>query len=564
MVVCPACRASYPDAVSECPADGSALLPSEAFADADVPLEPGAMVGEYRVDRKLGAGSFGAVYAGEQPLIGKRVAVKVLHRKLSSDPEAVSRFIAEARAVNRIRRRNLIDIFSFGLLPNRQHYFVMELLDGLTLGELLDREGRLSVARALPILRGIADGLDAAHAAQVTHRDLKPDNVFLAVEKDGGYFPKLLDFGVAKLLSEDMAHKTATGAAIGTPRDMSPEQCRGKKVDHRSDIYALGVVIHEMLTGECPFEGSSVVDLLFQHTTDPPPPMSKMCPELPPELDAPVLEMLAKRPGARPSSAGQAVAALAERARSLGLDVEEAPATPAPDALARGAPGLAWNPLSGATIRKDRADAAPPGAPGPHAATAAVRKAAGAEEEAEDDKGEEEALASRTLEVPRSPAGGALIAAPPTAEVRSASDQAAAAPPDVAVGRSAAGADLRPGAPRAVRSSALWALAAVGAAVAALAVFALLRGDPAPAPDASAAPELVPAPGANTGEASSPSILPDRVQDRLPLALTTTAAATPPAPPPATATAKQPRKPAHNTDLERPAELDKPAPKRAP
>ena len=122
--------------------------------------------------------------------------------------------------------------------------------------------------RAIPILRGIADALDAAHEANVTHRDLKPDNIFLAIEKGGGYFAKLLDFGVAKLVSDDAAHKTATGIAIGTPRYMSPEQCRGKKVDHRTDVYALGVVIHEMLTGRPPFEGDSAVDVLFKHTTE--------------------------------------------------------------------------------------------------------------------------------------------------------------------------------------------------------------------------------------------------------------------------------------------------------
>ena len=132
---CPVCRVTYSDAISVCPADGSTLLPQAAFADADATLTPGTMVGEYRVERQLGSGSFGDVYAGEQPLIGKKVAIKVLHRKMSSDPAMVSRFIAEARAVNRIRHRHIIDVFSFGLLDGRQHYFVMELLDGLTLGE---------------------------------------------------------------------------------------------------------------------------------------------------------------------------------------------------------------------------------------------------------------------------------------------------------------------------------------------------------------------------------------------------------------------------------------------
>src|SRR5262249_27930262 len=147
---------------------------------ADATLAPGTMAGEYRVGKKLGSGTFGAVYAGEHPLIGKKVAIKVLHQKFSSDPDIVSRFIAEASAVNRIPHSCIIDIFSFGRLDNGQHYFVMELVDGLTLGELLKQKGRLSVAQSLPILRGIAAGLDAAHKAGVTHRDLKPDNIFLS------------------------------------------------------------------------------------------------------------------------------------------------------------------------------------------------------------------------------------------------------------------------------------------------------------------------------------------------------------------------------------------------
>jgi serine/threonine-protein kinase len=321
MLACPECRKLYPSEASECPDDGHALLPAEMLPEpGDGPLEPGAMVGEYRVDRRLGAGTFGAVYAGEQPVIGKRVAIKVLHRKFASDAGVVSRFVAEARAVNRIRHRNIIDIFSFGALEKKGPYFVMELLDGMTLGELLRHETRLGLAEAIPILRGIADGLDAAHEAGITHRDLKPDNIFLAAEKGGGYFPKLLDFGVAKLADDLTAHKTATGAAIGTPSYMAPEQCRARRVDHRADIYALGVVIHEMLTGQRLFQADSAMDVLMMHVGEPPRPMSEVCPDLPRELDAPVLAMLAKRPEHRPSSAGVAVAALAERARVSGVE----------------------------------------------------------------------------------------------------------------------------------------------------------------------------------------------------------------------------------------------------
>ncbi len=311
MLACPLCRKTYPDGATECSDDGRTLLPEELLGTVDAPLDAGTMVGEYRIERKLGSGTFGDVYAGEQPLIGKRVAVKLLHRKLSAEAEVVSRFVAEARAVNRIRHRNIIDIFSFGVLPDKRQYFVMELLDGLTLGELLAREGHLSMDVALPIFQGIASALDAAHEAGITHRDLKPDNVFLAVEKEGGYFPKLLDFGVAKLAGEDVAHKTATGMAIGTPRYMSPEQCRAKKIDHKADIYSLGVLIHEALTGEPLFDGEGMMEVLFKHMNEPPRPMSTVRSELSEVLDAPVLAMLAKRPKDRPDSAGAAVKSLA-------------------------------------------------------------------------------------------------------------------------------------------------------------------------------------------------------------------------------------------------------------
>jgi serine/threonine-protein kinase len=328
MAMCPECRAAYGDDVETCPEHGCALVPDDILLPAEVVLPEGSMVGEYRIQKKLGAGTFGDVYAGEHPLIGKRVAVKVLNRRFASDPVMVSRFVAEARAVNKIRQRNIIDIFSFGVLPGEaRHYFVMELLDGKTLGALMAEAGRLPVAVVLPIIRGIADALDAVHEAGITHRDLKPDNVFLAKERDGSYYPKLLDFGIAKLIGDDVAHKTGSGMVLGTPRYMSPEQARGKTADHRADIYALGVMIHEMLTGAAPFAGDSSVDLLLKHVVDPPPRMSAACPSLPPELDAPVLAMLEKRPADRPSSAGRAVAALVAAASNLGLD-RAAPSAP--------------------------------------------------------------------------------------------------------------------------------------------------------------------------------------------------------------------------------------------
>jgi serine/threonine protein kinase len=322
MLVCPRCRSTFDEGTPRCPTDGLALLPEATLALTGSPLTPGTMVGEYRVEEELGAGSFGAVYGGVQPLIGKRVAIKVLHAALARDPEAVSRFVAEARAVNTIHHPHIVDIFSFGALPDGRPYLVMERLEGLSLAALIEREGPLSIGLSLALLEGIAEALDAVHEAAITHRDLKPDNVFLVRGRDGSWTPKLLDFGVAKLMAEELAHKTATGAAIGTPRYMSPEQTRGKPVDARADVYALGVVAHELLTGAPLFEGDSVMDVLFKHAAEPPPRMSSVASHLPPELDEPVLAMLAKRPSARPAKAGVAIAALRARARALGLDAQ--------------------------------------------------------------------------------------------------------------------------------------------------------------------------------------------------------------------------------------------------
>lgn len=311
MATCPTCRKKFPDDVSACPDDDVALLPDEAFAAADETLKPGATVRDYRIEKVLGRGSYGEVYAAEHPLIGRRAAVKVLHRKFSSEPEIVSRFIAEARAVNKIRHRNIIDVFDFGQLDDERQYLVMELLEGETLGELLARQGRLSFAEARPILEGVANALDAAHAEGIAHRDLKPDNIFIAKEKDGTIVPKLLDFGVAKLTDDDhVQHKTATGVAMGTPLYMSPEQARGKGVGTSADIYAFGVLVFRILSGRFPFGAESVVELLGKVISQPAPPLSTKAPDLGTVFDEAVARMLAKHPADRPARAGQALAEL--------------------------------------------------------------------------------------------------------------------------------------------------------------------------------------------------------------------------------------------------------------
>jgi serine/threonine-protein kinase len=278
----------------------------------DVDLESGQTVGEYTIDGKLGQGAFGTVYKAVHPLIGKVVAIKVLSRRYSVDPEMVSRFMAEARAVNQIRHRNIIDIFSFGALDDGRQYYVMEYLDGEPLDALIDRKGKLLLVDALPILRGIAKALDAAHAKGVAHRDLKAENVFLATDPDGGVFAKLLDFGIAKLLAPEdgVKHKTRTGLSVGTPYYMSPEQCRGKDVDHRTDIYAFGVLAYRMLTGVYPFDADDHIPIMMQQINADAKPPSSHVPELPSVVDDVVLWLLAKEPNDRPADCRTAVRAL--------------------------------------------------------------------------------------------------------------------------------------------------------------------------------------------------------------------------------------------------------------
>jgi eukaryotic-like serine/threonine-protein kinase len=298
----------------------SATIPATTSVDLD--LENGQRVGEYEVDGKLGLGAFGSVFRAVHPLIGKVVAIKVLARKFSVDPEMVSRFIAEARAVNQIRHRHIIDIFSFGQLADGRHYYVMEYLDGEPLDAVIDRRGRLELADALPILRGIGRALDAAHAKGIAHRDLKAENVFLGKNPDGGVFPKLLDFGIAKLLGreEDTGHKhrTRTGIPVGTPYYMSPEQCRGRGVDHRTDLYAFGVLAFLLLTGRYPLDADDHMTVLIRQMSDLPAPPSSLAP-LPPGIDETVLWLMAKDPANRPPNLRAAVLALEAAAERAGI-----------------------------------------------------------------------------------------------------------------------------------------------------------------------------------------------------------------------------------------------------
>ena len=208
------------------------------------------MSANVRLVRLLGEGGMGAVYSATHPVIGKQAAIKVLSRSLCAEPAAVERFQLEARAVNQIRHPNIVDVFSIGKLHDGRSYFVMEWLQGCTL-EARIHSGRMMLGEAAAILEQVCDALEAAHEKQIVHRDLKPENVFLVAVRGNRQLVKLLDFGIAKLAPGDMLRSTKprTGVVMGTPAYMSPEQARGKSVDHRTDIYALGGMAYHMVLG---------------------------------------------------------------------------------------------------------------------------------------------------------------------------------------------------------------------------------------------------------------------------------------------------------------------------
>jgi serine/threonine protein kinase len=282
---------------------GNFSAPATA-SGVDQPLQPGTKIGEYQIERELGRGGMGAVYAARHPIIGKRVAIKVLDASFSRDGGLVQRFLDEARAVNKIGHPNIIDVFSFGQLPDGRHYFVMEFLEGETMAAWLAR-GRPDTAEARRLLLQVCEALEAAHREGIIHRDLKPENLWIARPKHGEAFIKVLDFGIAKLIApEAVTNVTKTGTIMGTPQYMSPEQCTGRGVDHRADIYSLGVIIFQIFCGRLPFEGESVAEIMSDHLTKAPPRPGELA-AVSPAMEVLLLSCLDKNPTNRPSSAAE-------------------------------------------------------------------------------------------------------------------------------------------------------------------------------------------------------------------------------------------------------------------
>ena len=266
----------------------------------------GTSIGNYRIERLIGEGGMGKVYLAEHPSIGRQAAVKVLTPTEAGDPQIVSRFILEARAANAIRHPNIVDVYDSGVLAGGTPYIVMEYLEGETLAQTM-AHGRVPVDDAIDWGCQIAEALAAAHARDVVHRDLKPDNLFLIPDprRFGKKQIKVLDFGIAKLQhrSFDQVHMTRTGALLGTPLYMSPEQCMSMKdIDARTDIYSLGVILYEMVAGRRPFDGDGVYAVISMHINDKPVAPRTFRPELPADVEAIILQALAKSPLQRQAS----------------------------------------------------------------------------------------------------------------------------------------------------------------------------------------------------------------------------------------------------------------------
>ncbi len=281
--------------------------------DLSIPInsssDPVSLIGttldkKYYIESKLGVGGMGTVYKARRLSIGDMVAVKVLHPNKTVDLQSIERFRREAQTAARLKHPNFVNVYDFGVSKNGLVYQVMELAEGQSLREMIEEHGTLTEATAAEIIRQVCVALDEAHKGGVIHRDIKPENI-LVETTPGGFHVKVLDFGIVALRDHAHGRLTQTGTVVGTPHYMSPEQCMGIELDGRSDIYSLGIVLFEMLTGDVPFDSPTPTAIVIQHVNQAPPPLRAMNPKISPAMEAVVLHAMDKRREARPRTADE-------------------------------------------------------------------------------------------------------------------------------------------------------------------------------------------------------------------------------------------------------------------
>jgi serine/threonine-protein kinase len=367
--LCPTCGTEYGDEQKFCPKDGSALRSTQ---QGDL---VGSVIAErYHISKKLGEGGMGAVYLGEHVKMGRKSAIKVMSSSMANDAEAIARFNREAMNASRINHPNVCAIYDFGETADGLVYLAMEFIEGGSLGDLLDREGTLSLKRAADILAQTADALQAAHDLGIVHRDLKPDNIMLARGRDGADLVKVVDFGIAKAMSgEEGQQVTKTGLVVGTPEYMSPEQLSGDKLDGRSDTYSLALVFFRMVTGTFPFQAESAQEMMIKRLTDDPLPLGAARPDIvfPTALEQALRHALGRMPSERYTSAVEFARDVQRAVSGMGAAATAAPteaatqimSAPAADATVQLAPTRVGGAAQAPTARPQTAKAPTPATP---------------------------------------------------------------------------------------------------------------------------------------------------------------------------------------------------------
>ncbi|HJK94288.1 MAG TPA: protein kinase, partial [Polyangiaceae bacterium LLY-WYZ-15_(1-7)] len=319
---CPICGTRYDGAATFCQKDGAKLTSEQRD-----PFVGRVILDQFRIEEPIGAGGMGTVYRAHQTTLDRHVAVKILHPELASNPDATRRFHREARVATSLEHPNLVRVFLFGELPeDGSLYLVMEYLRGRSLTQALKTEGALPVPRALHVATQIAEAVGMAHARGIVHRDVKPENVMLVERRGDRDFVKVLDFGIARLLWDDATHLTQSGVIFGTARYISPEGAAGEETDARSDVYSIGVLTYQLLTGVTPFEAQTPVAMLMKHIHDQAPPLRSMGAgrRVPQPVADVVQRALAKNPDMRWDDAGQMADALREAAEHCAVPLPRA------------------------------------------------------------------------------------------------------------------------------------------------------------------------------------------------------------------------------------------------